>query len=838
MNISFVNDSNDTQNWRTIFQKNLESVFKKVQYGETDVIFNIVSPTPTLGKIDILIFISIDDKDGNYYFTPDRIYLHTLAIGIKKLELNDVVDVNEHYFFNDEGSWNYSNEIVAENKIFDRFCYSISPEIKYFNSALFYYVNAPHCSKSLINDYVYFNSQMNLAKLFASACRRCQSKKYKGAWSMQFSQGYNMHLFLNNFIEEAEAKTKQGILTKKKMNAIIKDSKVVNRILNVTGSRLCIIKGNPGAGKTLALMRIAYRIVSKEFDNDGEKRSHNVRILTYNNMLVYDIKNTLKSMGTFASTNLSVQTLHKFFFDMFKLTPALWEKYMRNSIERINDLLNTCNERIDAINAKLTESYYALNKKENSPYSQIEKYEKKRKMGRGKDDVQHIIATSDRKEADMYFQFLMYGKRWEILSIPDDLNNMKGNYLSKKKENAIEAYLNNAFVSDYEAILKDMYFLLKDPVKFQEEHNLNSKRDFFEFIYTADNQKESVDKYIEKNINQPDESVRSKIRWHHTILVDEAQDCSLFEKALLFEIREPENIVIAHGGKDQMIRQLNGTDWSQYFGKKLLTEEFTFRKRNWRQKGNIVSFLNAFAYHFNLESKGLSVPPETFGYGHVIIDIRQLGEGEIAFDKMAILRNQGKDYGCSDYENLMVLLPHKGYTQALGNGLGGNSYQTRIQASVDVTDTITFSSRSERVLNNSGQAGYEGIKVCDCTVNSKGDLNPGQSDTRFLYYDSCRGLESWNVMCIKLDDFFYEKQESEEAKEYATEASGLLSENKSFYQSYYALTWCFMALTRPMDTLYISLRNTYSDFSKELLEIAKSCGDAVEIVSSETKSNN
>jgi len=187
---------------------------------------------------------------------------------------------------------------------------------------------------------------------------------------------------------------------------------------------------------------------------------------------------------------------------------------------------------------------------------------------------------------------------------------------------------------------------------------------------------------------------------------------------------------------------------------------------------------------------------------------------------------------------LMVLLPHKGYTQALGNGLGSNSYRTRVQASVDVTDTITFSYRSERILNNSGQAGYEGIKVCDCTVNSKGDLNPGQSDTRFLYYDSCRGLESWNVMCIKLDDFFYEKQESEEAKEYATEASGLLSENKSFYQSYYALTWCFMALTRPMDTLYISLRNTYSDFSKELLEIAKSCGDAVEIVSSETKSNN
>jgi hypothetical protein len=827
MTISFINDSNDTARWKAIFEKALGDVFNNVQYGETDVVFNVVSPTPTLGKIDILLFINIERRDKNFYLTTDRMYLHNLVIGIKKYEFDDVIDADNNYFFNEEGSWSYSDEIEAEGRALDSFFYKIHPDIKYFKSAIFYYVNAPHCSKSFTNEFVLFNSPMRMSALLASACRRCQTKKYNGAWSMLLTQGYDMHRLINTFIEEAEAKTRQGILTKKKMNAIVKDSAIINRILNVMGSRLCIIKGNPGAGKTLALMRIAYKTVCKEYDKEGENRSHNVRILTYNNMLVYDIKNTLKSMGAFSPTNLSVQTLHKFFFDMFKKTPAVWEKYSGNMIERINDLLDTCNERIEVINAKLIESYYNLNKKETSPYLQIETYENKQNAGKGREDYQYVIAYSDRKEADMYFQFLKLNRRWETLSLPNDLDKMKENYVLEKKKNAIEAFLHNAFTSDYEAILKDMYFLFKDPVKFKEDHKLNSKRDFFEFIFTTDIQTETIDDYI----NNPDEVIKRKVKWSHAILVDEAQDCSIFEKALLYETRGSENVVIAHGGKDQLIRQAKGTDWSQYFGHKLLVENFNLRGTNWRQKANIITFLNAFAKHHNLESKGLTIPKETEGYGHVIIDLRQIGEGKLALDKIASLRNQGKAYGCSDYENLMVLLPRKGYTHSIQNDL--NSQTRLLQASIDVTDTISFSTKIERCLKDFGHKDFEGtedLRICDCTISSKGDLNPGQSDTRFLYYDSCRGLESWNVMCINIDDFYYEKRESPDAKQYASESVGFIAEDKSLFQSHYAITWCFMAFTRPMDTLYITLRNTDSEFSKELLEIAKSCGDTVEIL--------
>ena len=324
------------------------------------------------------------------------------------------------------------------------------------------------------------------------------------------------------------------------------------------------------------------------------------------------------------------------------------------------------------------------------------------------------------------------------------------------------------------------------------------------------------------------------MRWSHAILIDEAQDCSIYEKALLYATRGCENIVIATGGKDQLIRKGKENDWTVLFGKHLEKETITLRRTNWRQKANIVTFLNAFAEHYNLESKNLQTPPETENKGKVIIDIRNMNNRTIPLDKLASLRNQGKAYGCSDFENLMILLPHFGYTNINNNQDGANVGQNnRLRAAVDVTDTITFQIQRENSIKDFGHKDYEGTKemrVYDCTVNTKSDLNPGQCDTRFLFYDSCRGLEAWNVMCIDIDSFFWEKRDCEEARNYAIEQSGLIQEDQSLFQTHYAAIWCYMALTRPMDTLYLSLYNIDNEFSKSLLAIAESCGDAVEFL--------
>ena len=182
----------------------------------------------------------------------------------------------------------------------------------------------------------------------------------------------------------------------------------------------------------------------------------------------------------------------------------------------------------------------------------------------------------------------------------------------------------------------------------------------------------------------------------------------------------------------------------------------------------------------------------------------------------------------------MVLLPHFGYTNSNNNQDNARAaHNNRLHAVVDVTDTIVFQNQRENSIKDIGHKENEGtndMRVFDCTINSKSDLNPGHCDTRFLFYDSCRGLEAWNVMCIDLDSFFWEKRDCEEARNYAIEQSGFIQEDQTLFQTHYAAIWCYMALSRPMDTLYISLDNIDNEFSKKILNIAKVCGEKVEIL--------
>ena len=117
MVISFINESISDAKRKESLEKALGVTFKYVNDGEVDVVFDLKSPTSSLGKIDILLFINIEKRDGNYYRTfPAKEYLHTLVIGIKKIVLDDVIDADSQNFYNEEGSWNYEDEILAAIK--------------------------------------------------------------------------------------------------------------------------------------------------------------------------------------------------------------------------------------------------------------------------------------------------------------------------------------------------------------------------------------------------------------------------------------------------------------------------------------------------------------------------------------------------------------------------------------------------------------------------------------------------------------------------------------------------------------------------------------------------
>lgn len=178
LTISFINDSTSDVKKKSEIEQALQYTFRYVNHGEVSVIFDVESPTSTLGKIDTLIFITINNITGNFYRTyPSKEYLHTLVIGIKHFDLDDIIDADSKEMYNEEGSWNYIDNILAENRTFDSFCYSVTPKVKYFKSALFYSVNAKNCTKSFSNDSIFFNQPINYTKLLDHACQRCQSKK-------------------------------------------------------------------------------------------------------------------------------------------------------------------------------------------------------------------------------------------------------------------------------------------------------------------------------------------------------------------------------------------------------------------------------------------------------------------------------------------------------------------------------------------------------------------------------------------------------------------------------------------------------------------------------------
>ena len=64
---------------------------------------------------------------------------------------------------------------------------------------------------------------------------------------------------------------------------------------------------------------------------------------------------------------------------------------------------------------------------------------------------------------------------------------------------------------------------------------------------------------------------------------------------------------------------------------------------------------------------------------------------------------------------------------------------------------------------------------------------------------------------------------SKDAELYARTNQKIFS-NEEDLKSEFALHWVYMAITRPIDTLYIKLGNPSNEFSQKIMEIGKDCG--------------
>ena len=110
-----------------------------------------------------------------------------------------------------------------------------------------------------------------------------------------------------------------------------------------------------------------------------------------------------------------------------------------------------------------------------------------------------------------------------------------------------------------------------------------------------------------------------------------------------------------------------------------------------------------------------------------------------------------------------------------------------------------------------------GFEIWDGTKKDiRSEYPSDEEQHRLLQYDSCRGLEAWTVVCIGIDDLVnYKVKTYVETQESFFLQDTIRNKNKFVY------LWSLIPLTRPMDTLIITLKNPKSDYSIKLKNFSK-----------------
>ncbi len=792
MNIYEINVSSEYRQIVDYIKKGLQDIFLRSHASEGDiyVVNHFPAATDGFGETEILIFINIPDKKGNYYWHVDdnkRYYLNNLVIGIKMMYDDNITDADNTTLYSSEGYLDYIDELEKESYYLQKFSSYCTQSLK--NCPYFYWIVTSGCKKAFSNDYILFNTSLDISKVLYSACHRA---RFKQGISCLGNVG-NLGTIVHNYIDEANNRTVIGFLTKTRIDKITeKGIKTPLRAINNQGKAITILQGKAGSGKTLMLTRIFNNIVAS---------GRHCRFLTYNHLLVFDLKHCLCKMPAFRNSNAYIHTLHFFFYHLSKKMGI----HSLFTEDRFKELMDVCNQRLD-----IADEYIQLFKKETDKWPSNEVFWEKYK-----DDIE----PSDRVEITKYLKYLdmnIYGA--ESLSL------LREAYVQERQRYLLNELGNELFLADYNKVLENMYMMLDNPHEFYEKYNIKNRRELLSLMSKTDKKRdeEFTSEYEFEEFNQDVlNTVMHTKWWSRSVLIDEAQDCNNYEKLILMKVYGAENIVITSGGKDQLIRTSLVTDWTHALEKPIPSDIITLGGRSFRQKANIVRFVNAFGEHFKVAGP-IKWTDESHGLGRVIIDTRYSIKG-FSNEILNLIREEGIVQGCSDYENCMILLPTTGYSSK-------TKEKGIVIDELDNVDIIEKATSRRLDITN------QDLKIWNGIVERKSKLSvPAANQTRFIYYESCRGLEAWNVLCVDLDAFFYNMRSSKNAELYARTNQNLFLDDENL-KSEFAMHWVYMALTRPIDTLYIKLATPINDFSKEIIDIAKNC--EAEILYDEPTMNN
>ena len=223
------------------------------------------------------------------------------------------------------------------------------------------------------------------------------------------------------------------------------------------------------------------------------------------------------------------------------------------------------------------------------------------------------------------------------------------------------------------------------------------------------------------------------VSWDY-IMIDEAQDWNPFEVEILYSIFGPSKIVILQA-PDQKVRASNNPKWVKPKWK--IDHDFvqTNEKKSFRQKVNLVNFVNQFADKFNLAWE--LEPNENFVGGKVIITTNYSN------DLHKDLYSDCLKNGNKAYEMLFLVAPSK----IISDGEKEITFKRNEQDENSITKTI----KQRHCSLVDEFAGV--IDFWDGTNKELRRDYPVKVDQhRLIQYESCRGLEGWTVVCIEIDE--------------------------------------------------------------------------------------
>jgi hypothetical protein len=779
-----------------------EKIGKRCSNAKVFLLNNFPVSVSVETNIDLIIIIAIEDKKGNFYIPKSNkdkpIYFHNQIIPIKFVTQykEDEIKIEGSQLISNETFLDYSTEISAIKFGFSRYLSDkcgFNKESLYVKPLIF----IQNENQFITNNYIVAKSfDFYSLHNYFTQCDDDIFISYK-EWKSELSY-YTLATDIERITDQASRDSEVGYLTRKKVERIGKQLSSSKAIFDELNKNLVIISGKAGTGKSSELLLLTMKCI-----NNGQ----NTLYLTYNKLLIFDISKTVKSYintGLLNNTVLkpgegSVITLQAFFYRLSKSLGVLHVL----SADRIDKLLINLKNRMrlvyNFIQSKIIDNHvdyeYLKTKIQN-----------------------HYLFDIGTKEIGIDFLNFIQ-KRNDLTTSQIKRHSIE--FYKHKKRIIGNIKANEIFLADYYGVLENTLLAINEPQKYFDKYNIQDKYELLEVVLNLKS------KHVEEN----EEGVKIKIkgfseqknrsvggyRRKRTLFIDEAQDCHPLERDILISIYNSDNIVVANGGKEQLIRHIELCNWEKSQAKDINVKKHAKRNKSYRVKKTVLDFCNFIASKYQID---LNLDPlDSEDEGELLFDFRNShSESEIR-DIFNHLNLKGEVHGCSSYESLLVLLESNTQRSGLREQAESMSETAMINEYGNIKDAQHLQRGTWKHLGTLEKSNF---MFWDGTVEDKSQLSvPNPNESRVIYYESCRGLEAWCVACFSLDKFFNQKRDDPDAERFLIDdkektklMQDLFKVSNEDRKNMYAATWLLMAMTRTIDSLYIQISDRQSEFGK------------------------